>query len=156
SANGSKARIGLLVRRRAVRRYLYNGDFDVVHIHEPCIPGIARHAAATDFVPRVVTFHTYAERELAAVRVLRRALAGPLRDIANGIAVSRVAGVFARRVFAGSISLIPNGIDLSTFGVVGRTRSAPRRTTDDRQQSLRLLFVGRYDEPRKGLRYLLA
>src|SRR5512136_2170748 len=49
SANGSKARIGLLVNRRAVRRYLYDGEFDVVHVHEPCIPGIARHAAATTF-----------------------------------------------------------------------------------------------------------
>ncbi len=156
SANGSKARIGLLVTKRAVRRYLYDGAFDVVHIHEPCIPGIARHAAAADFVPRVVTFHTYAERESAAVRMLRRALARPLRDVQHGIAVSRVAATFARRVFRGSISLIPNGIDLSTFGASPRSRAATHRDAGDSNQSLRVLFVGRYDEPRKGLRHLLA
>ncbi len=158
SANGSKARIGLLVTRRAVRRYLEEGAFDVVHIHEPCIPGIARHAAAADFVPRVVTFHTYAERESTAVRMLRRALARPLRDVQHGIAVSRVAAAFARRVFRGSISLIPNGIDLSTFGAAQRSRVAPHRDSADgaSNQSLRVLFVGRYDEPRKGLRHLLA
>jgi phosphatidylinositol alpha-mannosyltransferase len=156
SANGSKARIGLLVPRRAVRRYLYDGAFDVVHVHEPCIPGIARHAAATDFVSRVVTFHTYAERESAAVRLLRRTLARPLRDIPTGIAVSRVAAAFARRVFRGSVRLIPNGIDLSTFGAPARPRSAPYREPNENGQPLRVLFVGRYDEPRKGLRYLLA
>ncbi len=156
SANGSKARIGLLVPRRAVRRYLYDGEFDVVHVHEPCIPGIARHAAATEFVSRVVTFHTYAERESAPVRMLRRTLARPLRDIPNGIAVSRVAAAFARRVFRGSIRLIPNGIDLSTFGASARPRSAHNRELDESDQPVRLLFVGRYDEPRKGLRHLLA
>ena len=158
SANGSKARIGLLVRRRAVRRYLYDGAFDVVHVHEPCIPGIARPAAATDFVSRVVTFHTYSERESAAVRMLRRTLARPLRDIPNGIAVSRVAAAFARRVFRGSIRLIPNGIDLSTFGASARPRSALllHRDPDESDQPLRVLFVGRFDEPRKGLRHLLA
>jgi phosphatidylinositol alpha-mannosyltransferase len=156
SANGSKARIGLFVPRRAVRRYLYDGAFDVVHVHEPCIPGIARHAAATDFVSRVVTFHTYAERESAPVRMLRRTLARPLRDIPNGIAVSRVAAAFARRVFRGSIRLIPNGIDLSTFGAPARPRSALYRELEEGDQPLRVLFVGRYDEPRKGLRHLLA
>ena len=158
SANGSKARIGLLVPRRAVQRYLYDGAFDVVHVHEPCIPGIARHAAATDFVSRVVTFHTYAERESAAVRMLRRTLARPLRDIPNGIAVSRVAAAFARRVFRGSIRLIPNGIDLSTFGTSTRPRSTPptHGEREESDQPLRVLFVGRYDEPRKGLRHLLA
>ena len=156
SANGSKARIGLLVTRRAVQRYLYRGAFDVVHVHEPCIPGIARHAAASDFVPRVVTFHTYAERECSAVRLLRRALARPLRDVDHGIAVSRVAEAFARRVFAGSIQLIPNGIDLATFGTTSRARPAGHKDVERTSQSLRVLFVGRYDEPRKGLRHLLA
>jgi phosphatidylinositol alpha-mannosyltransferase len=156
SANGSKARIGLLVPRRAVRRYLDEGGFDVVHVHEPCIPGIARHAAATDFVSRVVTFHTYAERESAAVRMLRRTLARPLRDVSHGIAVSRVAAAFARRVFRGKIQLIPNGIDLSTFGASTRPRSALHHEIDESDQPLRVLFVGRYDEPRKGLRHLLA
>src|SRR5262249_10777069 len=106
SANGSKARIGLLVQRRAVRDYLSEGEYDVVHVHEPCIPGIARHAAACDFAPRVVTFHAYAERESSATRTLRRALARPLRDVRHGIAVSRAAAVFARRAFAGSIRVI--------------------------------------------------
>jgi phosphatidyl-myo-inositol alpha-mannosyltransferase len=158
TANGSKARIGLLVARRAVQRYLCDGAFDVVHVHEPCIPGIARHAASADFVPRVVTFHTYAERESRTVRMLRRALARPLRDIDHGIAVSRVAATFAGRVFGGSIHLIPNGIDLATFGAAPRARPGAYRTGDAEQksQSLRVLFVGRYDEPRKGLRYLLA
>jgi len=160
SANGSKARIGLLVTRRAVRRYLDDGAFDVVHVHEPCIPGIARHAAATEFVTRVVTFHTYAERESAAVRMLRRTLARPLRDIPHGIAVSRVAAAFARRVFRGTIRLIPNGIDLSTFGASARPRNAAPTQHDGQPDEgdppLRVLFVGRFDEPRKGLRHLLA
>jgi len=156
SANGSKARIGLLVNRRAVRRYLSEGEFDVVHVHEPCIPGIARHAATAEFVPRVVTFHAYAEREPAVLRMLRRALAHPLRDVEHGIAVSHVAAAFARRVFGGSIRIIPNGIDLSTFVAPSRSRGTSHPATNDGNRSLRILFVGRFDEPRKGLRHLLA
>src|SRR5262245_50309126 len=106
AANGSRARIGLFVSRLAVREYLAEGEYDVVHVHEPCIPGIARYAAAADFLPRVVTFHAYAERESTLTRAVRRALASPLRDVRYGIAVSRAAAAFARRAFPGTIRVI--------------------------------------------------
>jgi phosphatidylinositol alpha-mannosyltransferase len=155
AANGSRARVGVLASPREVRGYLSGGDFDVVHVHEPCIPGIARVAAAADFVPRVVTFHAYAERESALLRALRRSLARALRGVDHGIAVSRVAATFASRAFGGAIRIIPNGIDLSAFHSTNRSSPAFRREIERDDQSLRILFVGRFDEPRKGLRHLL-
>lgn len=46
-ANGSIARVGLYVPRHAVGAYLDAGGFDVVHVHEPSVPGPSRHACGT-------------------------------------------------------------------------------------------------------------
>lgn len=157
SANGSVARVGLLVSRRGVRDYLGTGRFDVVHVHEPWVPGIARHVVAAAAAPVVGTFHTYAESEPVAVRLLRQALAVPRGRIHHAVAVSPAAAEFAGRVFRGPLQVVPNGVDLACFG-----RPAGVRLVEHGQDGplsgrpLRLLFVGRYDEPRKGLRYLLA
>ena len=43
-ANGSVARIGLLVSPRAIREHLAARAYQVVHVHEPIVPGPSRHA----------------------------------------------------------------------------------------------------------------
>jgi phosphatidyl-myo-inositol alpha-mannosyltransferase len=152
-ANGSRARLGLLVSKRAVQRYIRDGGFDLIHVHEPWVPGTARAAVRAADVPIVATFHTYAESESRFTRAFRRALAGPLDRVSCAIAVSEPAAAFARTVFDGRIHVVPNGIDVDLFverfgqwEVERATMAAP----------VRLLFVGRFDEPRKGLRPFLA
>ncbi len=156
-ANGSRARVGLLVSKTAVRRYLRRGGFDLVHVHEPWVPGPGRTAVRYAATPVVGTFHTFAESEHGMVTFARRALARPLRRLTLGIAVSQPAAEFARRVFDGALHVVPNGIDPSAFAsphVTGCPECTAPTLRDE--GPLRLLFVGRFDEPRKGLRHLLA
>ncbi|MDE3156929.1 MAG: glycosyltransferase family 4 protein [Acidobacteriota bacterium] len=154
-ANGSRARVGLLVSRRAVQRYLHDGNFDLVHVHEPWVPGLSRYAVQCADVPIVATFHTYAESESCVTRMARRVLARPLRRVSCGIAVSGLAADFARSVFTGPIHVVPNGIDPAAFASPHVPHEVERLNAPREPGPLRLLFVGRFDEPRKGLPHFL-
>jgi phosphatidylinositol alpha-mannosyltransferase len=147
-ANGSVARIGLLASPRATRERLLAGGYDVVHVHEPFVPGPGRHALRFSPVPVVATFHASAERELPLQRILRRFASSKLSRIARGIAVSRQAKRFARAIYRGRIAVIPNGVDLFRFAGAARTFPGPGEPLD-------VLFVGRFGEPRKGFAVLL-
>ncbi len=147
-ANGSVARIGLLVSPRATREHLLARSYDVVHIHEPIVPGPCRHALRFSRVPVVATFHASAEHELPLQRILRRFASAGLSRIAHGIAVSRAAKRFSRTVYRGRTAVIPNGVDLSRF-------TGSRSPGPIPGQPLRILFVGRFGEQRKGFSTLL-
>jgi phosphatidylinositol alpha-mannosyltransferase len=150
-ANGSVARIGLLQPASATRAYLEAGRFDLVHVHEPIVPGPGRHALRHARVPVVATFHANAEHEVPFQRALRAVASSGLSRIDFGIAVSRAAKRFSRTIFRGRTAVIPNGVDLSRFqGAVAASRA------DRRTGTVRVLFVGRFAEPRKGLSVLLA
>ncbi|HET7823788.1 MAG TPA: glycosyltransferase family 4 protein [Anaeromyxobacter sp.] len=149
AANGSVARVGLLAPERRTRDLLAAGRFDVVHVHEPLVPGPARHALRVAAAPVVATFHCAAEDEPLLQRAIRLAGAAPLARVAFAIAVSRAAKRFARAVHRGRIAVVPNGVDTARFAPAG---GSPRRLPG---APLRLLFVGRFGEPRKGFRVLL-
>lgn len=166
AANGSVARVGALVSSVAVRRYLRAGAFDVIHVHEPWLPGIAHHAVRAGQVGAaalVGTFHSFAERQSVVSRLARRALGFPLRALSAGIAVSTAAAGFARAVFRGPIWVVPNGVDTRCFSagessVQSVTCAGSEQFglgSDAVHEPLRVLFVGRHDEPRKGLVHLL-
>jgi len=150
-ANGSVARISLLSSARPTRSYLEAGRFDLVHVHEPFVPGPGRHALRHARVPVVATFHANAERELPLQTALRAVASSGLSRIAFGIAVSMAAKRFSRAIYRGRVAVIPNGVDLGRFAhAVREAGSAGHPHT-----RLRVLFVGRFDEPRKGLAVLL-
>ena len=152
-ANGSVARISLLSWARPTRSYLEAGRFDLVHVHEPIVPGPGRHALRHARVPVVATFHANAERELRLQTALRAVASSGLSRIAFGIAVSQAAKRFSRAIYRGRVAVIPNGVDLGRFAhaVRGPAPTAARHP----HARLRVLFVGRFEEPRKGLSVLL-
>lgn len=169
-ANGSVARIGLLADARATHRWLEASGAELVHVHEPLVPGPGRHAmgwARRHGRPVVATFHASAERELPVQRLLRRVAAAALGRIDHGIAVSRQAKAFSRAVFRGRTAVIPNGVDLGRF-TAALADEGPAGPADLVGPALagqagvaaadrppRILFVGRFGEPRKGLGVLL-
>lgn len=147
--NGSMASVQFgPVSAARVRRWLREGRFDVVHVHEPAPPSVSLLVCMIATGPIVATFHTATTRSkwLAAWGPVVRPW---LERISGRIAVSD----FARRVqvehLGGDAVIIPNGVHVGFFAD-GPT--LPAATTG---AGPTIGFIGRFDEPRKGLPVLL-
>ncbi|OII68858.1 MULTISPECIES: glycosyltransferase family 4 protein [unclassified Streptomyces] len=144
--NGSVARLnfGFLSAAR-VRRWLHEGTFDVIHIHEPMSPSLGLLACWAAEGPIVATFHTSNPRSramIAAYPILQPAL----EKISARIAVSEYARRTLVEHLGGDAVVIPNGVDVDFFA-----RAEPKEAW----QGGTLGFIGRIDEPRKGLPVLM-
>lgn len=146
--NGSVARLsfGPVVASR-VRRWLREGAFDVIHLHEPAAPSLSLLALWTAECPVVATFHTSNVRS-RAMSASASILRPSLEKITARIAVSEYARSTLVQHIGGEPVVIPNGV------YVDRYRDAAVRE-DWRSSGPTLAFVGRIDEPRKGLGVLL-
>ncbi|MGH8774098.1 MAG: glycosyltransferase family 4 protein [Jiangellaceae bacterium] len=146
--NGSVARLtfGPLSASR-VRRWLSDGRFDVLHVHEPASPSLGLLAVWWADMPVVATFHQATPRSRAmsaAFGILQSAV----EKISARIAVSEEARTVVVQHLGGDPVVIPNGLYVDRFtGVPPRPEwQGPGGT---------LSFLGRLDEPRKGLPVLL-
>ncbi|MGI5448766.1 glycosyltransferase family 4 protein [Streptomyces sp. CA-243310] len=145
--NGSVARLnfGFLSAAR-VRRWLHDGVFDVIHIHEPASPSLGLLSCWAAQGPIVATFHTSNPRSramIAAYPILQPAL----EKISARIAVSEYARRTLVEHLGGDAVVIPNGVDVDFFA-----KAEPKAEWGGRT----LGFIGRIDEPRKGLPVLMA
>ncbi|MFK4112843.1 glycosyltransferase family 4 protein [Streptomyces sp. NPDC002176] len=144
--NGSVARLnfGFLSAAR-VRRWLHDGAFDVVHIHEPTSPSLGLLTCWAAQGPIVATFHTSNPRSramIAAYSILQAAL----EKISARIAVSEYARRTLVEHLGGDAVVIPNGVDVDFFA-----GAEPKAEW----QGGTIGFIGRIDEPRKGLPVLM-
>ncbi|MEU6993414.1 glycosyltransferase family 4 protein [Streptomyces sp. NPDC046465] len=144
--NGSVARLnfGFLSAAR-VRRWLSEGSFDVIHIHEPTSPSLGLLTCWAAQGPIVATFHTSNPRSramIAAYPILQPAL----EKISARIAVSEYARRTLVEHLGGDAVVIPNGVDVDFFA-----EAEPR----PEWQGETIGFIGRIDEPRKGLPVLM-
>ncbi|MFC8829898.1 glycosyltransferase family 4 protein [Streptomyces sp. NPDC057137] len=144
--NGSVARLsfGFLAAAR-VRRWLHDGTFDVIHIHEPTAPSLGLLACWAAQGPIVATFHTSNPRSrvmLAAYPILQPAL----EKISARIAVSEYARRTLVEHLGGDAVVIPNGVDVGFFA---------EAEVNPEWQGGTIGFIGRIDEPRKGLPVLM-
>lgn len=146
-ANGSGNALGIFVCPWLIRRHLKAHNFDVIHIHEPLNPTLPYWTAwMTPRIPKVATFHAFRDVDNAALNVARKIWSAPLFPfIHRGIAVSRAAESYARYTWPRSLAIIPNGVNTRVF------RPGPAH----HEGPLRLLFVGRLSDSRKGFRYML-
>ncbi|WP_314249603.1 glycosyltransferase family 4 protein [Streptomyces kutzneri] len=145
--NGSVARLnfGFLSAAR-VRRWLHDGTFDVIHIHEPASPSLGLLSCWAAQGPIVATFHTSNPRSramIAAYPILQPAL----EKINARIAVSEYARRTLVEHLGGDAVVIPNGVDVDFFAKAEANPDWSGQT---------LGFIGRIDEPRKGLPVLMA
>jgi phosphatidylinositol alpha-mannosyltransferase len=131
-----------------VRRWLRDHDFDVLHLHEPAAPSLSLIALALADRPVVATFHIAMTRSwaLAAAHGL---LQPPMEKITARIAVSPLARRVQVEYLGGDAVEIPNGVDVAQFSEAQPLRGYPRLGGT-------IGFVGRYDEPRKGMPALLT
>ncbi|HEY0357179.1 MAG TPA: glycosyltransferase family 4 protein [Mycobacteriales bacterium] len=146
--NGSVARVALGPLSAArVRRWLRNGHFDILHVHEPFAPSLSFLACLAARGPLVATFHTATERSrfLAAAEGVIQPV---LEKITGRIAVSELARRVQVEHLAGGGVEIPNGVSLAHFAGAEPLPGWPG-------DGGALGFLGRFTESRKGFDILL-
>ncbi|WP_067859714.1 glycosyltransferase family 4 protein [Nocardia shimofusensis] len=146
--NGSVARLsfGPMAYAR-IRRWIEGNDFDVLHIHEPNAPSLSMLALKIAEGPIVATFHTSTTRSLV-LSTFQGVLRPYHEKISGRIAVSELARRWQVEALGSDAVEIPNGVDVPAFARAPMLAGYPRAGGT-------VLFLGRYDEPRKGMQVLL-
>lgn len=143
ATNGSVAPIApdVSAQLRTIRA-LWDEDFDVLHLHEPLVPGPTVTATLLKPAPLVATFHAAGSQPAYQVLAPLAAWFGQRFD--HRVAVSRDALELVGDVIGGDIEVLFNGVEVERF-----------RTADPwPSERPAVLFIGRH-EPRKGLEVLL-
>ena len=147
--NGSVAKLSFGVKATGrVRRWIRDGNFDVLHVHEPLAPSLSLLACWVGRGPIVATWHSSSERSRMLSAGFYIAQTAMEKVIAR-IAVSEDARRFLVGHVGGDAVVIPNGVRVSDF------------VTDERLPAFdpdrpSMVFLGRMDEPRKGLHVLVG
>lgn len=153
--NGSVARLAVGPHvGRNIKRFIREGNFDVLHIHEPNSPSYSMAALAMVHGPIVATYHASASSSL--ILTLAKPFLRPyLEKIRGGIAVSEMARRWQVEQLGGDPVLIPNGVDTSVYARERQQSNARVWDDGDSEKPVEIVFLGRLDEPRKGLGILL-
>lgn len=146
--NGSVARLRFgPATHRKVKQWLAQGDFDVLHLHEPNAPSLSMLALNIAEGPIVATFHTSTTKSLTLS--LFQGILRPMHEkIVGRIAVSDLARRWQMEALGSDAVEIPNGVDVASFADAPMLDGYPR-------SGRCVLFLGRFDEPRKGMPVLL-
>jgi phosphatidylinositol alpha-mannosyltransferase len=148
-ANGARARVTFDVTLYAnVKELMRRERFDVVHLHEPLVPVLPYMVLLNSQSVNVATFHAFRASN-PWYTAFKPYMSFVLSRLDGRIAVSEPAREFVSQYFEGPYDVVPNGIDVQRF----RDRAAPLPWAGD--GTPRILFVGRFDEQRKGFKYLL-
>ena len=116
---------------------------DVLHLHEPMVPGPTMSAMIGADIAMVATFHAAGEGS-QAMKYIRHPARGAISRIHQKICVSNEAVLLASKYIPGDYGVIPNALDLNEFKYID-----PWPHTKPI-----VMFVGRHEE-RKGLRFLV-
>ena len=145
--NGSIAKLLLgPVSASRVRKWIKEGGFDVLHVHEPTAPSVSMLTCWFARGPLVVTHHSSTERS-RAMQAFEPLLATAMEKVSARIAVSESARVTIQDHLGSTAVVIPNGVDVKKF-------AAGEPMIHEGPEPW-LVFIGRIDEPRKGLSVLL-
>src|SRR4051794_20431231 len=147
--NGSVARVQFgVVSAARVRRWLRDGDFDVVHVHEPAPPSLSLLTCMINDGPMVATFHAATGRS-RFLSMFDTVLQPFLEKLSGRIAVSSAARKVIVEHLGADAVVIPNGVAVAHFADARPLPGYPRTGGT-------IGFIGRYDESRKGMEVLVA
>ena len=148
-SNASDNRMALFVSPWKLRRFFREGQYDVVHVHEPPIPSLPYWAAwLTPGVAKICTFHAFNEAPSWGIHFGQRVcqfLSEHFYD--HSLTVSEAARRHASYAWNKPLTIVPNGVATDVF-VPGASRNRGDGV-------LKLLFVGRLSDERKGLSAML-
>jgi phosphatidylinositol alpha-mannosyltransferase len=148
---GNKSRVRLtfdVTLYNAVKELLRQEQFDVIHLHEPLTPVLPYMVLLNSRAANVATFHAYRFSN-PWYTAFKPYMSFVLGRLDGRIAVSEAAREFVSQYFEGPYSIVPNGIDPKRFS--NGIEPFPWALDD----TPRILFVGRFNESRKGFKYLL-
>ncbi len=145
--NGSVARVlfGPLASSRA-KQWIASGDFDLLHLHEPAIPSLSLLACSAAEGPIVGTFHVSTPKK-KAIYAIGPILEPIVEKLTARIAVSELARSTLKDHFETDAVVIPNGIDGQKY--------ANAQVSSEYSGPNTIGFMGRFEEPRKGLQVLI-
>lgn len=147
--NGSVSRLSYFGFVGAqVRRWVRQGHFDIVHLHEPEAPSLShKPLTMTRHPPLVGTFHAAFNTYPLALRFFHTYLNRYLAPLSYAICVSDSARATADRYMPEHIptTIIPNGISCRRFA---QASPSPRWVGTDDMPTIG--FLGRIGEERKG------
>jgi phosphatidylinositol alpha-mannosyltransferase len=127
-----------------VKQWIADNEFDLLHLHEPAIPSISLLACWAAEGPMVGTFHASAKKQKASFAIVP-ILEPVIEKLSARIAVSEAARETLVAHLDTDAVVIPNGIYADRMR--GRVR--------DEWSGQTLGFMGRFNEPRKGLKVLI-
>jgi phosphatidylinositol alpha-mannosyltransferase len=144
--NGAVARVlfGPVAFAR-VRQWISQGEFDLLHLHEPAIPSISLLACWAADGPMVGTFHAAAKRQ-KIIFAIGPILEPAIEKLSARIAVSEAARLTLTDHLDTDAVIIPNGIYANRY-TDGKTIEKWSGNT--------IGFIGRFEEPRTGLSVLV-
>lgn len=144
--NGAVARIlfGPIAFAR-VRNWIGQGEFDLLHLHEPAIPSISLLACFAAEGPLVGTFHASAKRQ-KAIFAIGPILEPVIEKLTARIAVSEAARETLTEHLETDAIVVPNGI---------YARRLALGNLNEQWSGNSIGFIGRFQEPRKGLMVLV-
>uniref|UniRef100_UPI003D90F762 glycosyltransferase family 4 protein n=1 Tax=Gordonia sp. B7-2 TaxID=3420932 RepID=UPI003D90F762 len=146
--NGSVSRVNFSPKGYLrLRRWIAENGFDVLHVHEPNAPSISMLSLMVGSGPIVTTFHTATSRSLW-LSTFQGILRPYHERIAGKIAVSELARRWQMESLGSDAVEIPNGINVSAFADAEPLDGYPWPGGS-------VLFLGRFDEPRKGIDILM-
>ena len=146
--NGSVARLRFgPAPHRMVKRWLADGEFDVLHLHEPNAPSLSLLALMIADGPIVATFHTSTTKSLS-LSVFQGVLRPWNEKIMGRIAVSDLARRWQIEALGSDAVQIPNGVNVASLASAPLLSGYPK-------SGKTVLFLGRFDETRKGMSVLL-
>ena len=146
--NGSVARLSFgPIAARKVSKWIEDGEFDVLHVHEPLAPSLSVLACWAAKGPIVATWHSSMDKSRMMLTLSKLAQTA-MEKVSARIAVSGAARTTLIKHVGGDAVVIPNGVDISTFA-----NAKPMFGWPGANKSI--VFLGRGDEPRKGLSVLV-
>ncbi len=149
---GTTSQVSASIDNEALEQMLETEKFDILHFHEPWVPFLSRQILTRSKSVNIATFHAKVPETVVSRTVVRvvTPYTKPLMKYLHELtAVSEPAAEYVGSLTDQPITIIPNGIDLTSY----RKKRRPQTNSTDEEMKT-ILFVGRL-ERRKGIKYLL-
>ena len=147
---GSNSRLSLnFIKIIKISNLINKNNFDIIHLHEPLSPTFLLLIALVKKTKIIGTFHAYSHRKNIWYHYFNFLLRRFIKKINQKICVSETSKKYISKYFDENFYIIPNGIEIMKY------KNLVKKTNLLSSEIKKILFVGRFEEKRKGFNILL-